>query len=52
MQQALEIAHEVIMEQLKNESDENRAQLEQIMGIEKMRESYSNGEFNDELVTE
>lgn len=52
MQQALEIAHEVIMEQLKNESDENRAQLEQIMGIDKMRESYSNGEFNDELVTE
>lgn len=39
--QALEIAHEVILQELKNESEQNRKQLEAMMGMDKLREQYN-----------
>lgn len=39
--QAMKIAHDVILQELQNESEENRAQLESLIGIDKLREQYN-----------
>ena len=47
--QAMKIAHQVIMDELKNESDENRKQLESLLGMDKIQHQYNQMEFDEEL---
>lgn len=47
--QAMKIAHQVILEELKNESDENRKQLESMLGMDKIQKQYNDMEFDEEL---
>lgn len=47
--QAMKIAHQVIMEELKNESDENKRQLESLLGMDKIQNQYNNMDFDEEL---
>lgn len=47
--QAMKIAHEVILEELKNESDENKKQLESMLGMDKIQSQYNNMDFDEEL---
>ena len=47
--QAMKIAHQVIMDELKNESDENRRQLENLLGMDKIQNQYNQMEFDEEL---
>ena len=39
--QAMKIAHDVILQELQNESEANRAQLESLIGLDKLREQYN-----------
>ena len=45
--QAMKIAHEVVMEELKNESEENRRQLEAMMGLDQIRSQYNDMTFEE-----
>ena len=45
----MKIAHQVIMEELKNESDENKRQLESLLGMDKIQNQYNNMDFDEEL---
>ena len=47
--QAMEIAHQAIVQELKNESDENRRQLEAMMGLDKIQEQYKSLGYDEEL---
>lgn len=47
--QAMKIAHQVIMDELKNESEENKRQLESLLGMDKLQDQYNNMDFDEEL---
>ena len=47
--QAMKIAHQVIMDELKNESEENKRQLESMLGMDKLQDQYNQMEFDEEL---
>lgn len=47
--QAMEIAHQAIVQELKNESDVNRKQLEAIMGLDKIQEQYKSLGYDEVL---
>lgn len=47
--QAMKIAHQAIMDELKNESEENKRQLESMLGMDKIQEQYNNMDFDEEL---
>lgn len=46
---AMKIAHQVIMEELKNESEENKKQLEKMLGMDNIQNQFNNMEFDEEL---
>lgn len=47
--QAMKIAHQVIMDELKNESEENKRQLESLLGMDKIQSQYNSMDFDEEL---
>jgi hypothetical protein len=47
--QAMKIAHEAVLQQLSNESEENKKQLESLIGMDKIQDQYKNMEFDEEL---
>lgn len=46
---AMKIAHQVILEELNNESEENKKQLESMLGMENIQEHYNKMGFDEEL---
>ena len=47
--QAIQIAHDVILQELANESEENKRQLEALLGMDSIQEQYNKMEFDEEL---
>ena len=47
--QAMKIAHQVIMDELKNESEENKKQLESMLGMDKLQNQYNQMGFDETL---
>lgn len=47
--QAIKIAHDTVMKELANESEQNRKQLEALMGMDKVQGAYNNMQFDEEL---
>ena len=47
--QAMKIAHETVMQELANESEQNKKQLEALLGMDKIQEQYNMTDFDEEL---
>lgn len=47
--QAMKIAHETVMQELANESEHNKKQLEALLGMDKIQEQYNMTDFDEEL---
>lgn len=47
--QAIQLAHQVILQELQNESEVNKKQLENLIGLREIQEQYNNMEFDEEL---
>lgn len=47
--QAMKIAHDTVMQELANESEENKKQLEALLGMDKIQEQYNKMKFDEEL---
>lgn len=47
--QAMKIAHDTIMQELANESEENKKQLESLLGMDNIQKQYNNMKFDEEL---
>ena len=47
--QAMKIAHETVMQELANESEHNKKQLEALLGMDKIQEQYNKTDFDEEL---
>ncbi len=47
--QAMKIAHDTIMQELADESEENKRQLESLLGMDKIQDQYNKMDFDEEL---
>ena len=47
--QAMKIAHDAVLQELANESEENKKQLEALIGMDKIQDQYKNMDFDEEL---
>lgn len=47
--QAIQLAHQVILQELQNESEVNKKQLENLIGIREIQQQYNSMEFDEEL---